>query len=213
MWRCGTTRKSSGIPSYLAELKDHIKSIPWGKLYASESEVVLCLAWQDNNITLLLSTIHSAYHYVKAERKRPAATSTNTAIARAPFGDNFKEELGIAKVINNYNHYMGGVDIANQYQATCEIRLRTMRTWFPRFFFFLDAAIIKAYRIQCIAKKQQLVRPLRQLELRDELYQELFQFAAQTPPPPRERSPPIQQIEIRYNQRISLDRRSACVWC
>jgi hypothetical protein len=111
---CGTTRKSSGIPSYLAELKDHIKSIPWGKLYASEAEGVLCLLWQDNNITLLLSTIHWPYHYVKAERKRPAATSTNAAIARAPFGNNFKEELNIPKVINDYNRYMDGVGIANQ---------------------------------------------------------------------------------------------------
>ena len=82
---CGTTRKQGGIPPYLAELKDHIKAIPWGKLYASEAQGVLCLAWQDNNIVLLLSTIHTPYLYTQSQRKRPAATSTNAAIGRAPF--------------------------------------------------------------------------------------------------------------------------------
>ena len=187
--------------------------IPWGKLYRSEAQGVLCLAWQDNNIVLLLSTIHSPYLYVPVERKKPSATSTNAAIARAPFGSDapiWKKQLDIPVAINDYNHGMGGVDIANQSRATDGIRQRTMRTWFPLFFSFLDAAIVNAYRIQYIAKKQQQTRPLSQVEFREKLYRELFLSQAQARPRP---NGPNQQTEPRYHQRISLDRRNACVWC
>ncbi|KAJ5135615.1 uncharacterized protein N7515_004893 [Penicillium bovifimosum] len=34
---CGTTRRQGGTPPQLVELKDHIKSIPWGTLYTSEA--------------------------------------------------------------------------------------------------------------------------------------------------------------------------------
>ena len=110
---CGTARRHSGIPSQLVEIKDNIKSILWGRLYPSEAQGVLCLTWQDNNVVLLLSTIHSLYLYTTTKRKRPLATSTNAAIARAPFGTDFEKELDIPTAINDYNYYMGSVDIAN----------------------------------------------------------------------------------------------------
>jgi hypothetical protein len=64
-------------------------------------------------VVLLLSTIHSPYIYTTTKRKRPAATTTNAAIARTPFGTDFQRELDIPTAINDYNHYMGSVDIAN----------------------------------------------------------------------------------------------------
>ena len=146
------------------------------------------------------------------ERKRPAATSTNAAIARAPFGTDIKKQLEIPVAINDYNHYMGSVDMANQYRASYEIHRKTNRSWFPLLFFFLDAAIVNAYRIQYIYKQQQ--QPTEsQLAFREKLYQELFLFVAQSPPPPRPRPQPNQQTEPRHHQRIQLNRQQACVWC
>ena len=84
------------------------------------------------------------------ERKKLSATSTNIAIACAPFGSDapiWKKQLDIPVAINDYNHYMGSVDIANQYRSSYKIHLRAMRTWFLLFFFFLDAAIVNVYRI------------------------------------------------------------------
>ena len=69
-------------------------------------------------MALLLSTIHSPYLYTKTKRKRPAATSINAAIARAPFSTDFEKELDIPTAIDDYNHYMGSVDIANQCRAS-----------------------------------------------------------------------------------------------
>ncbi len=118
-------------------------------------------------------------------------------------------------VINDYNHYIGGVDIANQYRSSYEIHLQAMRTWFPLFFFFLDAAIVNAYRIQYIAKEQQGQAKPSQLQFREKLYQELFTASAQAEAPSPRGQPQsnYQQTETRYHQRISLGRRIACAWC
>jgi hypothetical protein len=87
---------------------------------------------------------------VPTERKRPAVTSTNAAIARTPFGDGIKKQLEIRIAINDYNHFICSVDIATQYRASYEIHRKTNRTWFSILFFLLDAAIINAYRIKYI---------------------------------------------------------------
>jgi len=41
---CGTTRPQNGITKQLTELKEHVKSIRWGTLYASQEQGVLCFA-------------------------------------------------------------------------------------------------------------------------------------------------------------------------
>jgi hypothetical protein len=188
-----------------------MKTIPWGSLYASEAQGVLCLAWQDNNIVLLLSTIHSPEIFTTTERKRPSATSTNAAIARAPFRDEIKKKLEIPSAINDYNHYMGGVDIANQYRASYEIHRKSERNWFPLLYFFLDAAIVNAFRIQYLYKQQQQASELpSQLRFREKLYQELFTFASQSSPSPTPRPVPVPGIN---HQRIQFDKQQPCKWC
>jgi hypothetical protein len=115
---------------------------------------------------------------VPAKRKRPAATSTNAVIARVPFGTDIKKEIAIPIAINDYNHYMGSVDIANQYRAAYEVHRMTNCTWFPLLDFFLDAAIVNAYRTQYIYKQQEQANLPSQLAFRENLYQELFLFTA-----------------------------------
>jgi hypothetical protein len=110
---CGTARPTSGIPPLLQELKELGKGLPWGTLYALPVSDVLCLAWQDNSIVLGLSALHSADSFVSCQRKRLGKTSTNAVIARRPFGENVTKELEIPIFINDYNHYMNGVDLAN----------------------------------------------------------------------------------------------------
>ena len=48
-------------------------------------------------------------------RNRPSATSTNASITRPIFGDSARKTLPIPTAINDYNHFMGGIDITNQY--------------------------------------------------------------------------------------------------
>jgi hypothetical protein len=61
------------------------------------------------------------------------------------FGDSFVKELEIPRFIDDYNHYMGGVDIANQLRASYETHRPTFCTWWPLFLWIIDASIVNAY--------------------------------------------------------------------
>ncbi|KAL1957208.1 hypothetical protein VTO42DRAFT_6242 [Malbranchea cinnamomea] len=147
---CGTARPSPGIPSLLQALREHAKSLPWGTLYALPVSNVLCLSWHDNNIVLGLSALHSADGFVSCKRRRPGKTSTNGAIARRVFGGEVIKELDIPLFIYDSNHYMNGVDLTNQYRASYEVHLKGYRNWLPLLYFFINAAIVNAYRVQYI---------------------------------------------------------------
>jgi hypothetical protein len=77
---------------------------------------VLCIGWQDNNFVLGLSTIHTIHEassWVKRERRRPNITSTNATTTRAIFGDLPQLEVDILTWVDDYNHNMNLVDLAN----------------------------------------------------------------------------------------------------
>jgi hypothetical protein len=68
---------------------------------------------------LVLSNIHTVYtvnDFVARQRKRPAKTSTNDSIVRTVFKDDLIKKLLIPVFIDDYNHNIRGVDIANQLQ-------------------------------------------------------------------------------------------------
>jgi hypothetical protein len=62
------------------------------------------------------------------------------------FGDSPVKDLPIPIAIDAYNHYMGGVDIANQYRAVfTTLRPQNLRYWKPLFYWLLDIAIVNSY--------------------------------------------------------------------
>ena len=69
------------FPKGLIDLKNQFSTkLEWNTLFAVVVQDTLCLAWQDNNIVLALSNIHSvdkAEDFWEKVRKRPAKTSTN----------------------------------------------------------------------------------------------------------------------------------------
>ena len=115
----GTTRPHSEFPAGMKELKDKFsKKLEWNTLLAKVVRNTLCLAWQDNNIVLALSnvhTVHTAKDWRDRVRKRPAKTSTNAALVRKVFEDYSVLVLSIPSFIDDYNHFIGGVDLANQF--------------------------------------------------------------------------------------------------
>jgi len=186
---CGTTRSTSSkdFPVLLKELKeDHAKSIPWNTICAilSDDKKVLCLAWQDNNIVLCLSTVHTVHNatdFIERDRRRPSKTSTNAAITRKVFGDDVRKRLKIPNFIDDYNYHMGGVDIANQYRASYETHKPVFRSWFCIFTALLDIVIVNCFRISYITAVQRGVPPTRlptQAMFRERLFKRLFSFAS-----------------------------------
>jgi hypothetical protein len=207
---CGTARPKNGVPPLLQELKDHAKDIQWNSLYAIPVQNVLCLAWQDNNIVFSMSTLYSADSFIPRKRKRPGKTSTNALITRRVFGKEVVKELDIPIFINDYNHYMNGVDLANQYRASYEVHLRGYRNWLPLFYWFINASVVNAWRIQYVYKQQQEAARLpAQLFFRERLYQQLLAFASEA-----HTNLPKQRLNKSLNhRRIQLPRRLVCVWC
>jgi hypothetical protein len=69
---------------------------------------------------LFLLTTHKTRldQLVIRHRKRPATTSTLAKTARQAFGPNPEKDLPIPKFVDDYNHYMGYVDQADQRQAS-----------------------------------------------------------------------------------------------
>jgi hypothetical protein len=55
--------------------------------------------------------------------------------------------LPILGAINDYNHHMGGVDIANQLRAGFLTQRRGVKPWRPLFYWLLDTTIINAFRL------------------------------------------------------------------
>jgi len=175
----GTTRPHKQFPSALTELKTRFAiKLEWNALFAVVVQDTLCLAWQDNNIVLGLSNIHTvdkAEDFREKARRRPAKTSTNGRIVRKVFGDDYIKDLQIPCFIDDYNQYMGGVDLANQFREAYETHKPTLRTWWPLFYWLIDVACINAYRLYRLSIVSG--RPLTHLQFRTELYCKLLSYS------------------------------------
>jgi hypothetical protein len=214
----GTTRPHKEFPNQLVEIKNRFATkLEWNTLLAAVVQDVLCLAWQDNNIVLALSNIHTvdkAEDFREKQRRRPAKTSTNGRIVRKVFGDDYIKELLIPCFIDDYNHYMGGVDLANQFRESYETHRATLRNWWPLFYWLIDVACINAYRLYLLHSVD--IHPLTHLQFRTELYCKLFEYSSKAKLQnlrvglggKRVFNPDFEHLH--YWEKRS---RSVCVWC
>lgn len=194
--------------------------LEWNSLFARVVNDTLCFAWQDNNIVLALSTIHTihtANDFIKRQRKRPAKTSTNGRIVRLVFGNDPKKELEIPIFIDDYNHFMGGVDIANQYREAYETHRPTCRNWWPLFYWLIDVSVINSYRLYCLHMTDMGRKALSHVQFRTELYCYLFGFSVNAK---------VQRLQLNLgtkrlfssnvphiHERVRRPRIRDCEWC
>jgi hypothetical protein len=82
--------------------------------YCSQSVGVK--SWIDNvNAPVtMMTTVHDLDDTIKKLRRRPGQKSTNTKKSRPAFEGYTKKELPIPTCFADYNHYMGGIDIADR---------------------------------------------------------------------------------------------------
>ena len=60
--------------------------------------------------------------------------------------------LEILTWVDDYNHNMNSVDLANQHRQSYDTQKIAYQTWFPLLHWILDQAAINAYKIATILK-------------------------------------------------------------
>ena len=102
--------------------------------------------WMDNGMVFCCSTIHRPGNTIKRARKRPRLTQNNRNHVREIWGDNGVTQIYIPTVIDDYNFWMGGVDVADQrisyYHPS---KLVCYRNWMPIFIQILSIIRNNAY--------------------------------------------------------------------
>ena len=103
------------------------------------------IRWVDNNVVTMVSNVHYGNEIVQQDRKRPRQTSTNRTHLQTVWGTEAVRKITIPKVIDDYNHWMLGVDKIDQLIAYYRPNLRCRRTWMPMFFHGLDVVRVNSY--------------------------------------------------------------------
>lgn len=101
--------------------------------------------WIDNAEVLFVSNIHSGYGVVDSYRRRPRENQKNSAHIRKVFGTDGAKTMEIPEIVNDYNHWMNGVDLADQLISTFKPKFRCCRTWVPLFLQAADIARTNSY--------------------------------------------------------------------
>ena len=104
-------------------------------------------AWKDQNVVLFMSTVSDGQEKIRRLRRRPAKTATNARTSRAMFGESATKELEIPAFIDMYNHYMNGVDNADQLRSYYSTQRVHLKNWKPLWHFLLDTTVVNSYNI------------------------------------------------------------------
>jgi len=105
------------------------------------------LSWKGAQLVLFMTTAHRGHEVITQGRKRPAKGSVGAKSAGPIFGNEYEKDLEVPEFIDDYNHFMRGVDIADQFRSYFKVGRRWYRTWKPLFYFLLDVAVINAFRL------------------------------------------------------------------
>lgn len=140
----GTARAKRGWPPQ--EMRT-INDNRFNTLYSMNDEMGFrVFRWVDNNVVTMVSSFHDGDEPPPTRRRRrPRPTSTNRGHVQAVWGNEGVADIAIPALIDDYNHYMGGVDKADQLIAYYRPDLRCRRVWMPIMFHVLDCMRTNSY--------------------------------------------------------------------
>jgi hypothetical protein len=95
-----------------------------------------------------VTTGHQIEPKIKRLRRRPKKTALNARITREPFGEAPIKTLPIPQFIDDYNHYMGGIDQANQLRAAFTTHSpRNQKEFLPGIYWAIDIVVSNSYKL------------------------------------------------------------------
>ena len=128
-------------------------------------------------------------------RRRPAKSATNSRTSREVFGDSLTKELLIPRFIDDYNYFMGGVDIADQLKSYYNTQRKHHKNWKPLWHFLLDIIITNCFKFHrhCPLSRRLPLPSTRYTykEFRIKLAMQLFDYSERLPPKARGPIPAI----------------------
>lgn len=90
------------------------------------------VAWKDQNVVLFMTTVDGPDDTIVRNRRRPARSATNSKTSRAIFAENEAvKPLAFPSLIDKYNHYMNGVDCADQLRSCYTTQRVHLKNWKP----------------------------------------------------------------------------------
>ena len=104
---------------------------------------VLCGGWQDNNLVLFMTTVHS-----EADFDIPGSSKPFKRRKDICFFDPAKkrgDDIVIPTPIDQYNHHMGFTDLHAQLEASYTCYHRLFRSWWPLFFQIVNSSVTNAW--------------------------------------------------------------------
>ena len=93
----------------------------------------LVAQWMDNGMVFNVSTVHKADQIIERCRGRPRKTLKNKAHVDKRWGQQGKVDIWIPKLIDDYNHWMGGVDLCDHHISYYHPNIRCRHNWIPIF--------------------------------------------------------------------------------
>jgi hypothetical protein len=96
---------------------------------------------------MMMSIVHKGLETIERMRRKPAKGSAGYAVAYKVFGNEYRKRLYIPGFIDDYNHHMHAVDLADQLRAGFTTTRRCRRTWKPLLYLLIDLAAINAFRL------------------------------------------------------------------
>ena len=139
---CGTVCTNLARYPPIFKLDKRHSGLPWNTVSGIVSGQVLAVVWQDQTLVRFLTTAHEATpepeNFMYRNRRRPYITDANRDLIEQGWGPGPVRGLPLACFSVDYNDFMGGVDIADQWRSYYTTQLRVCRNWFPVFFWLLD---------------------------------------------------------------------------
>ena len=139
----GTARARKGWPpAPIREVKDdRFNTVYFMK--AKENYVIA--RWVDNNVVTMVTTFHDPTEAIKKCRRRPRTTTTNKRHVDQVWGPHARANVWIPVIIDDYNFFMLGVDLADQLIAYYRPDVRCLRTWMPLMLHWANCTRVNAY--------------------------------------------------------------------
>ena len=173
-----------------------------GQVAAYRADHLLTLAW------------------LAEKKKKPVIMVTTRASAATTTVSSRSTRTPTVKpaVVDNYNHHMNGVDLADQHAVYYSFIRKTVKWWRKVVFWLVETAVVNSY----ILYKETVPNPMTHVAYRRSVVQSLASRYIVCAPPrrlvgrPRKRSHPDGDVPERLNQRLHIvEQRSQrnCVVC